>query len=113
MVEAEFKEPQGERQIGQLWDVSSAGACLQLRDHVPIAENALGLLLLRHPFGSDHFSLAVQVCWASPARHVTFLGVIFSDGLLRPGTFLDDYMKASWVERMRVYRELDRPSGAP
>lgn len=105
MVEAEFHDAQGERVIGQLWDVSSAGACLQLRHHVPIAENALGLLLLHHPFGSDQFSLPVQVCWSSPSRHVTFLGLVFSDGLLRPGTFLDDYMKASWVERMRVYRE--------
>jgi hypothetical protein len=105
MVEAEFHDAQGDRMIGQLWDVSSAGACLQLRHHVPIAENALGLLLLRQPFGSDQFSLPVQVCWSSPSRHVTFLGMVFSDGLLSPGTFLDDYMKASWVERMQSYRE--------
>jgi hypothetical protein len=105
MVEAEFHDAQGDRQIGQLWDVSSAGACVQLRDHVPIAENALGQLLLRHPFGSDQFSLPVQVCWSSPSRSFTFLGMVFSYGLLRPGTFLDDYMKASWIERMQVHRE--------
>lgn len=105
MVEAEFHSADEESLNGQLWDVSSAGACLQLRQHVPIAENVLGLLLLQHPFSADQFSLPVQVCWSSPSRQVTFVGLVFSEGLLGPGTFLDDYMKASWVDRMEVYRE--------
>lgn len=105
VVSAEFEAPNGEILTGQLWDLSSAGVCLQIRRHISLAENSIGPLRILHPYQPEELNLSVQVCWSSPSRHVTFMGVLFADGLLRPGTFLDDYMKASWVDRMQTYRE--------
>lgn len=31
-------------------------------------------------------------------------GLIFSEGLLKKGSFLDDYMRGSWVDRMAVHQ---------
>lgn len=90
---------------GQLWDLSSAGVCLQIRRKAQIDEDTVGPLLILHPFRMERLNFTVQVCWCTPSRHVTFVGMLFGDGLLSPGTFLDDYMKASWVDRMETYRE--------
>lgn len=91
--------------VGQLWDISSAGVCFQVPTHEPLQENTIGALLIRHPFRLDTLTFSAQVCWASPSRRVTFIGMVFDGGLLGPGTFLDDYMKASWVDRMQSYRD--------
>ena len=105
VVSAEFEAPNGETLAGQLWDLSSAGVCLQMRRHVSLAENSIGPLRIVHPYRQEILTLSVQVCWTNPSRLVTFVGMLFADGLLKPGTFLDDYMKASWVDRMQTYRE--------
>jgi len=34
----------------------------------------------------------------------SFEGMVFSEGLLVAGTFLDEYMKGSWSERLEHFR---------
>lgn len=58
-----------------------------------------------HPFKLDLLTLSLQVCWTNPSGLVTFVGMRFTDGLLKPGTFVDDRMKASWVDRMQIHRK--------
>jgi hypothetical protein len=105
VVSADFQAPDGGTLLGQLWDLSSAGVCLQIRGHAFLAEDSIGPLRILDPFKPEKLSVTVQVRWSTPSRHVTFVGMLFADGLLNPGTFLDDYMKASWVDQMQTYRE--------
>lgn len=104
-VLAEFHEPHGAIHSGRLWDISSAGVCLHLSKSVSIPENTIGLVHVRQPNSLDEISLEAQVCWtSSPSPSITLVGMVFSGGLLAPGTFLDDYMRASWVDRLERYR---------
>jgi hypothetical protein len=109
-VVAEFLEPDGTLHTGRLWDISSAGVCLQLGKAVTIPENIVGQLSVRQPNSLDEVSREVQVCWTSaPSPVVSLIGMVFSGGLLEPGTFLDDYMKASWLDRLERYRKVKVP----
>jgi hypothetical protein len=104
-VIAEFRGPSAEVLPGRLWDISSAGACLNLSRTAVVDENTLGVLMVRLPNSLDELSLPVQVCWtATPSPTSTFVGMVFSEGLLAPGTFLDEYMKGSWSERLEHFR---------
>jgi hypothetical protein len=104
-VVAEFHQPDGSVHTGRLWDISSAGVCLHLAKSVSIPENTIGPLHVRQPNSLDEISLEAQVCWTSlPSPFTTLVGMVFSGGLLAPGTFLDDYMKASWLDRLERYR---------
>ena len=94
----------GEVHSGQLWDVSSAGACILLTGHAPMESNSIGPLTIRNPSTQDQLLLPAQVCWCSPSKLATYAGMLFADGLIGPGTFLDDYMKASWVDNMETLR---------
>lgn len=104
-VIAEFRGPSGAVLLGRLWDISSAGACLHLSRTALVAENSLGVLMVRLPNSLDELSLPVQVCWSTtPTPTTTLVGMVFSEGLLAPGTFLDEYMKGSWAERLEHFR---------
>ncbi|MGB7563926.1 MAG: PilZ domain-containing protein [Prochlorococcaceae cyanobacterium] len=104
-VIAEFQGPSAEVLSGRLWDISAAGACLNLFRSVMVAENTLGVLMVRLPDSLDELSLPVQVCWSTtPSPITTLVGMVFSEGLLAPGTFLDEYMKGSWAERLEHFR---------
>lgn len=109
-VVAEFHESDGTVHSGRLWDISSAGICLQLSKSVTIPENSLGQIHVRQPNSLVELSREAQVCWtSSPSPSITLVGLVFSGGLLEPGTFLDDYMKASWLDRLERYRTLKVP----
>ncbi len=104
-VIAEFHGPSAEVLPGRLWDISSAGACLYLSRTALVDENTLGVLMVRLPDSLDELSMPVQVCWSTtPSPTTTLMGMVFSDGLLAPGTFLDEYMKGSWAERLEHFR---------
>jgi hypothetical protein len=104
-VIAELRGPSAELLSGRLWDISSAGACLNLSRTAVVDENTLGVLMVRLPNSLDELSLPVQVCWSStPSPTTAFVGMVFSEGLLAPGTFLDEYMKGSWSERLEHFR---------
>ncbi|MCP9850403.1 PilZ domain-containing protein [Cyanobium sp. Morenito 9A2] len=109
-VVAEFRGPAGEVLTGRLWDISAAGACLYLSKTAVVAEDTLGVLSVRLADNLQELSLPVQVCWSStPSPLTTLLGMVFSEGLLAPGTFLDEYMKGSWTERLELYRSAKVP----
>lgn len=88
---------------GSVWDLSAGGACLTLPGRKQIHINSQGLLMIKHPFQHEAVKLIAHPCWAQSSTSITFFGLIFSEGLLKKGTFLDDYMRASWVDRMAVH----------
>jgi hypothetical protein len=109
-VVAEFHEPHGTIHTGRLWDISSAGVCLHFSKTVSIPENTIGQMYVRQPNSLEEITHEAQVCWSSsPSPAFSLVGMVFSDGLLEPGTFLDDYMKASWLDRLDRYRTAKVP----
>jgi hypothetical protein len=108
-VEAELQGPDGRIHAAQVWDISSAGVCLHLENYVSIPENSTGVVHLHQPNGTDVISKEIQVCWTKSTPAMTTVGLVFGGGLLAPGSFLDNYMKVAWINRLERYRRAEGP----
>ncbi len=100
----EFHAKRDEVLHGSVWDLSAAGACLTLPGRKQIQINSQGWLMINHPFQHEAVKLLAHPCWAQSSTSITFFGLIFSEGLLTKGSFLDDYMRGSWVDQMAVHQ---------
>ncbi|MCP9916020.1 PilZ domain-containing protein [Cyanobium sp. ATX 6F1] len=103
----EFHLQRGGVHHGEVWDLSAGGACLTLPGRKLIQIDSPGLLFIQHPFQHEGVKLLAHACWTQSSSSITFFGLVFSEGPLKKGTFLDDYMRGSWVDRMAV-RQLDQ-----
>ncbi|MGB7564143.1 MAG: PilZ domain-containing protein [Prochlorococcaceae cyanobacterium] len=89
---------------GDIWDLSPGGACLSIPGRRAIQLDSEGLLMIKHPFQHQAVKLIAHPRWTQSSTSVTFFGLVFSGGLLKKGTFIDDYMRGSWVDRMDVHQ---------
>lgn len=84
--------------VGRLWDISPRGACIALLGSRALAVPAAGVLQLRDPMTHERHRLDVTMRWSTPLSHTTFVGVLFSSGLLPRDSFLMEYMRRSWTD---------------
>ena len=84
--------------VGRLWDISPRGACIALLGSRALAVPAAGVLQLRDPIDHGRHRLDVSVRWSTALSHTTFVGVLFSSGLLPRDSFLMEYMRRSWTD---------------
>jgi hypothetical protein len=84
--------------VGRLWDISPQGACIALLGSRVLVVPAAGVLLLMDPIEHGRHRLEVSVRWSTALSHTTFVGVLFSAGLLPRDSFLMQYMRRSWTD---------------
>jgi hypothetical protein len=84
--------------VGRLWDISPRGACIALLGSRVLAVPAVGVLQLMDPIDHGRYRLDVSVRWSTALSHTTFVGVLFSSGLLPRDSFLMEYMRRSWTD---------------
>lgn len=84
--------------VGRLWDISPQGACIALLGSRALVVPAAGLLQLMDPIDHGRHRLEVSVRWSTALSHTTFVGVVFSAGLLPRDNFLMEYMRRSWTD---------------
>ena len=85
---------------GRLWDISPKGACIALRGGHLLAIPSSGRLRLLDPTGEESHHLDVDLRWATPLSHTTFVGVLITGGPDPREIFLADFMRRTWADEV-------------